>query len=63
MRFLRQSMIGLFLASLTLGLLAFAAYTVISAVQERLSTERPAPALRERDLVLGVLETQPLGDS
>lgn len=41
MRFLRQSLVGLFLASLTLALLIYAGSTVFSAVQERMSRERP----------------------
>ena len=39
MRFLRQSMIGLFLAAATLGLLTFAASLIGAAVQERLAED------------------------
>ncbi|MEM9578497.1 MAG: efflux RND transporter periplasmic adaptor subunit [Pseudomonadota bacterium] len=48
MRFLRQSIIGLFLASVTLGLLLYAGQIVSGAIRERLSNERPAPVARER---------------
>ncbi|MCV3270666.1 efflux RND transporter periplasmic adaptor subunit [Roseobacter sinensis] len=48
MRFLRQSMIGVFLAAVSLGLLVYAAYVVQSAVQARLSDDAPAPPPRER---------------
>ena len=37
MRFLRQSMIGLFLASLALGLLVYAGQMISGAIHERLS--------------------------
>lgn len=58
MRFLRQSMIGLFLASLTLGLLVYAGQLIGSAVQERLSNERPAPPARERVFVVHLVTAQ-----
>lgn len=48
MRFLRQSLIGLFLAALALGLLAYAGQTVFKALQSRMADGgHPAPA-RER---------------
>ena len=43
MRFLRQSMIGLFLAAATLGLLLFAVQLVRGAMVEAMSDERRAP--------------------
>jgi RND family efflux transporter MFP subunit len=46
MRFLRQGLFGLFLVSLTLGLLAYAGQIVVSAVQERMAD---APRTPERD--------------
>ncbi len=52
MRFLRQSMIGLFLAAATLGLLVFAVSLVTGAVQERLADDPKGPPARER--VFGV---------
>ncbi|MGJ8628845.1 MAG: efflux RND transporter periplasmic adaptor subunit [Sulfitobacter sp.] len=48
MRFLRQSMIGLFLAAVTLGLLVFAGHLISGAVQERMSDVTKAPPARER---------------
>lgn len=48
MRFLRQGLFGLFLLSLTLGLLAYAGQIVVSAVQERMADEPRAPERRER---------------
>ncbi|QFT57540.1 Multidrug export protein AcrE precursor [Sulfitobacter sp. THAF37] len=55
MRFLRQSMIGLFLAAATLGLLVFAVYMVGTALQERLASETKAPPARERVFSVNVL--------
>lgn len=54
MRFLRQSMIGLFLAAVTLGLLVFAGYLVSGAVQERMSDTTAAPPARERVFAVNV---------
>ncbi|NCQ25337.1 MAG: efflux transporter periplasmic adaptor subunit [Rhodobacteraceae bacterium CG17_big_fil_post_rev_8_21_14_2_50_63_15] len=48
MRFLRQSLTGLFLLSLTLGLVAYAGQIVISAVEARLNRDADAPERRER---------------
>lgn len=48
MRFLRQGLFGLFLLSLTLGLLAYAGQIVVSAVQERMADTPRAPERRER---------------
>lgn len=48
MRFLRRSIVGLCLASLTLGLLVYSGYLISDAVQTRLSQERPEPPVRER---------------
>ncbi len=58
MRFLRQSMVGLFLASVTLGLLVYAAQMIGSAIQQRLSEERPAPPARERVFVVNLVTAQ-----
>lgn len=58
MRFLRQSMIGLFLAALTMGLLAYAVSLIGGAVQERMSDERPSPPARERIFSVNVQEAQ-----
>ncbi|WP_227267623.1 efflux RND transporter periplasmic adaptor subunit [Roseobacter weihaiensis] len=59
MRFLRQSMIGLFLASVALGLLVYAVHLVSSAVQDRMTSERPTPPTRERVFVVNVITAQP----
>lgn len=48
MRFLRQSLTGVFLASVTLALLIYAGQMVISAVQLRMSEQQRAPQARER---------------
>ncbi|MEI4231960.1 efflux RND transporter periplasmic adaptor subunit [Roseovarius sp. D22-M7] len=48
MRFLRQGLFGLFLVSLTIGLLAYAGHTVVGAVQERMADEPRAPERQER---------------
>ncbi|MCF6233173.1 MAG: HlyD family efflux transporter periplasmic adaptor subunit [Rhodobacteraceae bacterium] len=48
MRFLRHSLIGLLLASLTLALLVYAGQIIRGAVQVRMNNERPAPVARER---------------
>jgi len=58
MRFLRQSMIGLFLAAAALGLLAFAATLVGGAIQERLADAPGAPPARERVFAVNILEAQ-----
>jgi multidrug efflux pump subunit AcrA (membrane-fusion protein) len=58
MRFLRQSLVGVFLAALTLGLLAYAGQIISGAVQERLSNERPAPPARERVFAVSVIRAE-----
>lgn len=55
MRFLRQSLIGLFLLSLTLGLLAYAGQAVVSAVQDRMASEPDIPQRRERVFAVNVV--------
>jgi len=55
MRFLRQSLTGLFLLSLTLGLLVYAGVTVKQAVEERLSREAKPPQARERVFAVNVV--------
>lgn len=59
MRFIRQSVIGLVLAAISLGLLAYAGQLVASAVQERLGREVTAPPARERVFAVGVLRAEP----
>jgi len=48
MRFLRRSLIGLFLLSLAVGLLAYAGQSVIEALQTRAAEERSPRPARER---------------
>jgi len=48
MRFLRQSLVGVFLASLTLALLFVAAQLIFGAVRDVLTREDNAPPARER---------------
>ncbi len=55
MRFLRQSLVGVLLASLTLALLVYAAQLVMSAVQTRMANERPAPTPKERVFAVNVI--------
>jgi multidrug efflux pump subunit AcrA (membrane-fusion protein) len=54
MRFLRQSLVGVLLASLTLALLVYAGQLVMSAVQVRMSDERPAHEVKERVFAVNV---------
>lgn len=58
MRFLRQSLIGLVLAALTLGLLAYAGSIVSGAVQERLARDANTPPARERVFAVGVIRAE-----
>ena len=55
MRFLRHSLTGLFLLSLTLGLLAYAGHAIFSAVQERIASEPEVPERRERVFAVNVV--------
>ncbi|WP_176250575.1 MULTISPECIES: efflux RND transporter periplasmic adaptor subunit [unclassified Sulfitobacter] len=59
MRFLRQSMIGLFLAATALGLLVFAADMIGGAVQKRMADAPPPQAPRERIFSVNVVEASP----
>lgn len=54
MRFLRQSLLGLFLAAVTLALLLYAGQTIMGAVQERLAEEPRVPQARERVFAVNV---------
>jgi len=58
MRFLRQSMIGLFLASVALGLLVWAGQMVSGAVQTRMADTAEAPPARERVFTVNVITAQ-----
>ena len=55
MRFLRHSLTGLFLLSLTLGLLTYAGYSIFSAVQERLAGDGETSERRERVFAVNVV--------
>ena len=59
MRFLRQSLVGLLLSALTLGLIAYAGSLISGAVQDRLSDERAAPPARERVFAVSVVRATP----
>lgn len=59
MRFLRQSMIGLFLAAMTLGLLLWAVQIVGGAVRDRMADDRPTPPARERVFSVNVRLAEP----
>ena len=58
MRFLRQSMIGLFLAAATLGFLVLAADLIGGAVQQRLTDTPPERPPRERVFSVNVVRAQ-----
>ncbi|MEQ9258158.1 MAG: HlyD family efflux transporter periplasmic adaptor subunit [Roseovarius sp.] len=58
MRFLRHSLTGLFLLSLTLGLLVWAGQIVFSAVEARMAAEPRMPERRERVFAVSVLEAR-----
>lgn len=55
MRFLRKSLTGLFLMSVTLGLLAYAGIMINEAVQARLAKEAFVPQARERVFAVNVV--------
>jgi multidrug efflux pump subunit AcrA (membrane-fusion protein) len=59
MRFLRRSLLGLFLTSLAIGLLAIAASIVLSALQSRWAEEEITRAPRERVFTAEVVTVQP----
>lgn len=58
MRFLRQSLIGVFLAAVTLGLLAYAGQMIGGAVQDRLSKENKARPAQERVFAVNVIRAE-----
>ncbi|MCR8726601.1 efflux RND transporter periplasmic adaptor subunit [Frigidibacter sp. ROC022] len=59
MRFLRRSLVGLFLMSLTLAVLALAGQTLWSSIQARLSDEPPARRAAERVYAVNVVTVEP----
>ncbi len=58
MRFLRRSLVGLFLLSLTAGLLAWAGTTFYGALQTRWAQEAFAPEARERVFAVNVVTVE-----
>ncbi|MFK7754791.1 MAG: efflux RND transporter periplasmic adaptor subunit [Sedimentitalea sp.] len=54
MRFLRQSLTGVFLAALTVALLIYALQMISGALQTRLSNERKPPQARERVFAVNI---------
>ncbi|WP_299563490.1 HlyD family efflux transporter periplasmic adaptor subunit [uncultured Sulfitobacter sp.] len=58
MRFLRQSMIGLFLAAATLGLLVWSVQMIGSALQTRMADAPEPPPARERVFTVNVTEAR-----
>jgi biotin carboxyl carrier protein len=59
MRFLRHSLSGLFLVSVTLALIVWAGALVVGAVQARLSEEPRVPPARERVFAVNVVTAEP----
>ncbi|SFJ83088.1 efflux RND transporter periplasmic adaptor subunit [Celeribacter neptunius] len=59
MRFLRRSLIGLFLTCATLALLAGAGYKIYSAFEARRAAEATPPQARERQFAVNVTEVTP----
>lgn len=59
MRFLRRSLVGLFLLSVTVGILAYAGQTIYSALLANLSEEQRQRPARERVFAVNVLPFQP----
>mgnify|MGYP002628276604 CR=1 FL=1 len=59
MRFLRRSLVGLFLFSVTLGLFAYAGQSVYSALKESWAEEPQSRPSRERVFAVNVLKFQP----
>jgi len=56
MRFLRQSLTGLFLTAITVGLLLFAANMIRGAIEQRLANDNGRPTSRERVFAVNVIE-------
>ncbi len=59
MRFLRKSLTGVFLLSLTLGLFFYAGQIVYSAIQERIEAQAPSAPRRERVFVVNTVTATP----
>ena len=59
MRFLQQSLVGVFLASVALALMLYAGQIIGSAVQTRMGEEKRPPQARERVFAVNVLRATP----
>ncbi|MGR3804354.1 efflux RND transporter periplasmic adaptor subunit [Marinibacterium profundimaris] len=59
MKFLRQSLVGVFLAALTLALLIYSGQVIVSAVQERMSQEVRPPQAQERVFAVNLQTARP----
>lgn len=59
MRFLRQSLSGLFLVALTVALLVMAGQSIRGAVQDRMAREARMPAVQERVFSVNVVMARP----
>ena len=59
MRFLRRSLVGLFLLSLTVGVLAYAGQTIRASLQERWAEEERVRPARERVFAVNVIAFEP----
>ncbi|UWQ84193.1 efflux RND transporter periplasmic adaptor subunit [Leisingera caerulea] len=55
MRFLRQSVTGVFLAAVTAALLLYAGHMIFSAIEAQLNAEKKAPPARERIFAVNVV--------
>lgn len=60
MKFLRNSLVGVFLLSVTLGLFALAGSIVHGALEARWSREAPEPPARERVVAVNVIAVEPV---
>ena len=58
MRFLRQSLTGIFLAAVSVGLLLYAGQLILTAVQQQMSNERKAPPARERIFAVNLVTAE-----
>ena len=59
MRFFRKGLVGLFLLTLSIGILAYAGYTVSSAVKDRISKKPRIPQKKERVFTVNVVSSAP----
>jgi multidrug efflux pump subunit AcrA (membrane-fusion protein) len=59
MRFFTRSMMGVFLAAVTIGLLGIATQLIVSATAARLASDTPPPAAEERIFSANVVTVEP----